>query len=159
MISMPLLESFLSPELTGFASTFLFIFAIGFAMTSYSKVLKSKSASALIAAVIAFFAATYNPLVAFMTEFMPIAAGALVVLFFIVFIKEILFKGEKGKENSVPAAIGLGVSLLVLGVVWSKVMQSYGIVGLAAENVVYIIAIAAIIIVFWAAYKAFAGPV
>ena len=148
----------LPAELIPFASTFLFIFAVTFAMLSYANVLKSRAASAVIAAVIAFFAATYAPLVAFMSGFLPLAAGALVVLFFIVFIRDVLFKGKGGKAaDPVPAAIGLALMLLALGVFWPKLMQTYGIVGIAAENAVYIIAIIAIIVIFWAAYKAFGG--
>lgn len=148
----------LPAELIPFASTFLFIFAIVFAMMAYANVLKSKSASAVIAAVIAFFAATYGPLVALMSQFMPLAAGALVVLFFIVFVREVLFKGKAGKPaDPVPAAIGLAVSLVVLSVVWPRLLQAYGFVGIAAENIVYVIAILAILVVFWAAYKAW-GP-
>ena len=152
---MTLFDTLLTPELTGFASTFLFIFAIAFAMMAYSKVLHSKSASAVIALVIAFFAATYAPLVAFMTQFMPLAAGGLVVLFFIVFVRDVLFGGKKGKSDPMPAAIGLGLALLVLGVIWPKILQLYGFVGIGAENIVYALAIVAIVIIFWAAYKAF----
>ncbi|MEM7815235.1 MAG: hypothetical protein QXF55_02760 [Candidatus Aenigmatarchaeota archaeon] len=141
-----------------FASTFLFLFAIAFAMLAYSDVLKSRAASAVLAAVIAFFAATYAPLVAFMAIVLPLAAAGMAVLFFIVFIREVLFGEKKGrKAEPVPAAIGLALCLVVLGAVWPQIMQSFGFVGVAAENIVYIIGIIAIIIIFWAAYKVWGG--
>ena len=137
-----------------FASTFLFVFAIAFAMLAYANVLKSRAASAVIAAVIAFFAATYAPLVAFMTGVMPLAACALVILFFLVFIREVLFKGKEGKEShAIPAAIGLAAMLIVLGAVWPTFIPSSGVAGIGAESIVYIAAFAAIIIIFWAAWK------
>lgn len=146
-------------ELAPFASTFLFVFAIAFAMLAYANTLKSRSASAVVAAIIAFFSATYAPFVSAMTNIMPIAAGGLVVLFFIVFIREVLFKSKEGKKASaVPAALGLAVSLLVLGTVWPRLTQVYGIVGLAAENLVYIIAIIAVLVILWAGYKEWGGP-
>ncbi len=137
-------------------SSFLFVFAIIYAIFVYSKLFsESRNAAVLISLVIAFFAVAYSPFVEYMQNYMPIAALLLVIVFFAVLVKKLFFEGKEGgqkaEKDAVPAMVVLAVLLIVLGLLWSKLALS--LPGISSESLLWIIGIFVIILIFIAAYK------
>lgn len=147
------------PDVMAFITSFLFVFAIVFALLIYSKIFKeSRYAVAAIAAVIGFIAAAYKPFSAILQLFIPWAAGLLVVLFFIVFIREI-FKKEPGKERDPwPAMVALAVSLLLVAAVGPELLRGFGLGMVGTETVLWIVGIIVILLIFWLALKRMQPP-
>jgi len=147
---------FIDATYTPYVATFVFVFAIMFGVLSFAKILGfDKRINAAIAAVIAFFATSYEPFVVGMAEYMPVIAAIFVVIFFIVFLKKIFGKDEKEKgkpSDMLPIGIALAFLLIVLAIMWDRI---YGFVpyGFDASNVLWIIGIIIIVIIFWVAYK------
>src|SRR3989344_27527 len=108
--------SFIDPATLPFVSTFLFVFAVVFGLLTYSKVGGfDKRVSGAIAAAIGLFSMAYEPLVTSLTQYMPIAVGLLVILFFVAFIQKVLGGGGETKKDTFPIIIALGISLVLLG--------------------------------------------
>jgi hypothetical protein len=148
-----ILES-IPPDLMAFATSFMFVFAIVFALLIYSQIFKeSRYAVVVIAAVIGFIAAAYQPFSAVLQLFIPWAAGLLVVVFFLVFLRE-LFKREPGqKRNLWPVMVVLAISLLLLSATWPELAGYLGLGVRGTENVMWIVGIILIILIFWLALK------
>jgi len=139
-------------EMILFATSFLFVFAIVFALLIYTKLFKeSRAASGIIAAVIGFAAALYAPFALIIKQIIPFGAIVLVIIFFIVFIKT-LFKHGEGKKDVVPAIIVLAVSLLLLGVFWNDISSHLGLTIADSQNLLYIVGIVIILGIFYAVY-------
>jgi len=132
-----------------YAASFLFVFAIVYAVLSESKVIKVKNANALIAAVFGIFAAVYQPFVNFIGIFIPGAAVVFILVFFLLVLKK-AFKGE-GKD-ALPSIAGLIIMLILAGVFWPEIekMIPYSI---GSENVLYIVGIIIIAFIFYAVYS------
>jgi FlaA1/EpsC-like NDP-sugar epimerase len=146
---------FLSPDVMVFATSFLFVFAVVFALLLYTKVFKeSRGAMAIIAAVIAFSAAFYQGSAVIIQQIMPIASIVLVALFFFVFVKKIFEGGEEGKKKDVwPIVIMLAIALILLGLFWPQIANMAGLGGIDADNALWIVGIVIVIMIFWAAYS------
>lgn len=158
---------FLDPTLTPYAVSFLFVFAIVFGLLSITKrektdsqgnvkeshVLFDKKINAIIALAFAIFAVTYEPFVRGLQTFLPIATILLVVAFFIVFLRSV-FKRKKDKEESdtLPIAVAIAVLLIVLATVGSQILDLFQI-DFDRENLLALIGLAAIVIIFFAAYS------
>ncbi|MCX6818372.1 MAG: hypothetical protein NT129_00015 [Candidatus Aenigmarchaeota archaeon] len=137
-------------------SSFLFVFAIIYAIFVYSKLFsESRNAAVLISLVIAFFAVAYSPFVEYMQSYMPIAALVLVLIFFAVLVKKLFFEGkgggQKAEKDAVPAMVVLAVLLIVLGLLWNRIGMS--LPGISSESLLWIIGVFVIILIFIAAYK------
>ncbi len=147
---------FLDPSLTPFFTTFLFVFAVVYGALGTAGVFKEKGVNIIIALAFGLFAATYQPLVSALQQFLPIAAAIIVVLFFILLIKKV-FMGDKkeGKSqffDSLPVAIGLGLGLLLVGILW-KDFAGYLPYGISPVNALWLIVIIVVVILFLAFYR------
>jgi len=149
---------FANLDLIIFVTSFLFVFAIVFALLAYSKIFKdNKYASAIIAAVIGLITAIYAPFAFFIQNILPIAAILLVFVFFIVFIKAIFGshngEGKEKKTDVLPAAIALAIMLVLLAGVWSSISDFIGLTVSMSETLLWIIGIVVVLAIFIIAYK------
>jgi len=155
-----MLFDFLTPDVMIFATSFLFVFAIVFALLVYVKIFKeSRPAMAIIAAVIAFSAAVYEGSAIIIQQIMPYASIVLVVLFFIVFVKKIFERDETkgGKRDLMPTVIVLAIALILLAVFWPQIANMAGLGGLESDNVLWGIGILVVVLIFWSVYKMSSG--
>jgi len=149
--------SYVPTEIISFGTAFVFVFAVVFALLVYSGVFARKDKTApkaplaAIAAVVAIVSAMYEPFVMFMQQFLPLASIALVVLFFFVFVQQLVKK--QGKGDPWPAMIGLALFLLVIGMLWERIQISLGISAVSPDTVLWIMGIAAVILIFFLAYS------
>lgn len=147
---------FLDPTLTPFFTTFIFIFAVVYGALGAAGVFKEKGVNVAIAIAFALFAASYQPLVAGLQQFLPVAAAIIVLLFFVLLIKKV-FGGDKkeGKANlydSLPLVVALGIGLILLGVVWRDVAGLLP-AGISPTNALWLIAVVVVLIIFLAIYR------
>jgi len=141
----------LEGEMLTLVTSFLFVFALIYALLIYSRLFhESKNAAALVSVVIAFFSVMYSPLVTFLQSIIPIAALILVILFFLVLIKRLLIEREVTKD-ALPVVVILAVSLLLVGVLWNEIAIT--IPGLSSENMLWLIGIIIIALIFFAVYS------
>ncbi|MFH1631346.1 MAG: hypothetical protein ABIA21_03985 [Candidatus Aenigmatarchaeota archaeon] len=139
-----------------FMTSFLFMFAIVFALLSYAKIFKeTRYACAIIAAVIGLISAIYAPFTFFIQSVLPVASIVLVIIFFIVFIKAIFTHDkEKGKKSDMaPTVIVLAILLIVLAAMWPMVSTQLGIAVSLSENILWVIGLIVLFIIFVTAYK------
>jgi len=136
------------PQIT----SFLFVFAIIYALLIFTGIFAAtRRAAALISIVIAFFSVMYSPLVLFLQELLPIASILLVFLFFIVFIKKLFVREGAKVTDTLPLAVVLAISLLLVGVLWDRISVSLP-APLTPENMLWLIGIFIIILIFFAVY-------
>lgn len=151
---------FLSTDLIGFLAVFGFVFALVFALMIYAKIFpESKKAVAMIAIVIGFVTALFEPAVLFMLNIIPIAAIVFVFIFFIFFVKKLFFPDKKdGKKHDVwPAILGMGVMLILINAFWDKISGYLGFATIPGDTVLWLIGILIITLIFAAAYSAWEG--
>lgn len=142
---------FLDPSMTPFVSTFLFVFAVVFGLLVYSKVGNfDRKVNAIIALAIALFSTLYEPLVASLQEFMPLAVVLLIVLFFVIFLKKIVTPKEK--EDAFPLAAALAILLLLFGVLGDKITR-YIPVSIDPITFAWIAGILLVVLFFVAIYQ------
>ncbi len=140
----------LNADQLAFMTTFLFVFAIIYALLLKAKVIEYKNANIIIAAAIALFASLYQPLVNALQVFLPIAAIILVILFFIVFVKSLI----GGEEDAIPLLAVLVIALLLLGVFWGNIVALLPMpLWLASDAIIWIIGIVIILLIFLVVYK------
>lgn len=143
--------SFLDPAIVPFFSTFLFVFAVVFGLLSVAKIGFDKRVNAALAIAIAFFASIYEPLVTMLTQYMPIAIGLLIVIFFVVFIKKVL--GGEGKDgDNLPILIAIGLLMLLLAMFSDRIVAVLPY-GADPNMVLWGIGILFVILFFWFVYK------
>ncbi len=143
---------FLDPATVAQVSTFLFVFGTVFGLMTYSKLLEfDKRVNAMISLAIAFFAMVYEPLVVNLSTYMPIAAGIIAVLFFVMLIKKVL-GGEKKERDTFPILIALGIMLILLGV-FSDALIPLLPSGISPDNILWLAGILIVILFFWYIYK------
>ena len=136
------------PQIT----SFLFIFAIIYALLIFTGIFAAtRRAAALISIVIAFFSVMYSPLVLFLQGLLPIASLLLVFLFFIVFIKKLFIREGAGITDTLPMAVVLAISLLLVGVFWNSMAVSLP-APLTPDTMLWLIGIFIIILIFFAVY-------
>ena len=147
---------FLTRDAIGFLATFAFVFALVFALMVYAKIFEeSRKAVAAIAIVIGLVTAVYEPAVIVLTSIIPIAALVLVFLFFIIFIKKLLFSEKKQgeKRDAWPAMVGMGVMLILLRVFWDQLAGYIGFATIPGDTVLWSVGILIVIIIFVLAYS------
>lgn len=140
---------------------FLFVLAIVYGMLTITGIFKKKdgrpmnSVNFIIALVFAFFAAGYEPFVAFFLANFGVVLWAFVVLFFIAFILEVVGlrrkKVPKGKED-VPIMMG-GVIILLLATVGFAYISELEIPVVGTENFMVILGIVVLLLVLYYAYE------
>ena len=157
--------TFIDPSLMPFATTFLFVFAVVYALLNYSGIFihRDKDGNpkgeiprkvyALIAIVFAAFSATYEPLVTGLQQYIPYAAAVLILLFLVVFAKKI-FGGKKDNQHfdAFATIFALGVMLLIVGIFWDQITR-YLPSDFQSFNILWIIGVVVIIAIFYAVHK------
>ena len=116
------------------------------------KRLFDKKVNALLALAIAGFSVVYEPLVETLQQYLPIAAVGLVILFFILFLKN-AFGGKKEESSSnFPQIVAIAIMFLLLGVFYDK-LTPYLPAGVDPTSVFWGIGIVAVVLFFWMIYK------
>ncbi len=140
----------LDASMLPFITTFLFVFAIIYALLVKAKVIELKNANAIIAVAIALFASLQPWLVEIFQAFLPIAALILVLLFFVVFVRSLI----KGDGDVLPILAVLVIALLLLAAFWGRIVNMMPLPSwLGADSIVWIIGIVIILLIFLAAYR------
>ncbi|MBI2578695.1 MAG: hypothetical protein HYW26_03220 [Candidatus Aenigmarchaeota archaeon] len=146
-------EFAVDPALLPFLGAFLFVFAIVFGLLSYAKMFGfPKNVNAAIALVFGIFAASFEPFRTGLFNILPILVIPLVILFFLVFVKEV-FKPKKEGEHfdAFPPVALLAIGLILLGAFWDRI--NIPVEGLSSSNVLWILGIAVALLVFIVAYQ------
>ena len=162
-MAVPSILSGISPDILSFATSFVFMFAVIFALLVYSGMFARKEKGVVvghapkgplvaIAAVVAVVASLYQPFVTFLQQVIPIASIFLVVVFFLIFVKQLIKK--EGKGDPWPAMVGMAAFLIVLGVAWPTVQTYIGFTGISPDVMLWAIGIVVILLIFYMAYSA-----
>lgn len=152
------MPEFFDPVLTPFALAFVFTFALVFGVLSSAKVLKfDRRVNAAIAVVFAAFSAMYEPFVTLLQDIMPVAAAFLIILFFVIFLKNTF--GEKKKDGEkkekadlLPLGVSVALLLVVLGAAGDR-LTPYLPAGTDPSSVFWLAGILIILLIFWVGYK------
>lgn len=132
-------------------ASFLFVFAVIYALLLKSGALGSaKNASMMVAAAIATLSVLHGPTVAFLTEILPAASVALVVLFLIMFAKDVVAIKGTGDDN-LPEVVLLFVSLLLFAGMYPKIAPY--VTFMDASTAMFITGLVAVSLLFYAVYK------
>lgn len=142
MLSIPYL-----PE----AATFLFVFALVFGLLSKAGTFKDKKINGILAVVIGLFSLTSAELVSIMGRFMPLAAGILVLLAVVMFIKDAFGSKDKDGGDMLPKIVVLATGLVLLGLFWDSIATYIPFEYRNAS--LWGIGILLIMLILWAAYK------
>lgn len=145
------LEFVIDSALLPFLGAFLFVFAVVYGLLSYAKMFGfPKNVNAAIALVFGIFAASFEPFRTGLFGVLPLLVIPLVILFFMVFVKEI-FKSKKDEEfDAFPPVVLLGISLILLAVFWPALnIQAEA---LSSENILWLVAIIIVVIFFITIY-------
>jgi len=132
-------------------TSFLFVFAVVYALLIESKVIKLKNACAIIAAVFGVFASMYQPFVSVLQSIMPIATIVLIIVFILIFIKK-LVGGKREDKDMLPTVVVLAALLMIIGIFWDKI-SPYVPYQFGAENLLWIVGIIVVIGILYAVYK------
>ncbi len=121
-----------------FAVTFIFVFGVVYGLLVLADVFGKgqKRVNGIIAIAFALFAASYAPFVEFIASIMPYATAVLIVLFFLAFVKLLIFgrgKKDSGKKRD-PVSI---IILLFVIVVFLAAAGSSGILANYLPNLPY----------------------
>lgn len=156
--------SFLDPSMLPLVSTFLFVFATVFALLSYSRIFVHRDKDgnptekapvkiyAMLAIVFGAFSAAYEPLVTGLQQYIPYAAGLLLLIFFVTLIKKV-FEGKKNKNtDTYPILISLVILLLLLAT-FGNSLRSFLPSSLDPEVVLWVVGIIIVILFFLGIYK------
>jgi len=139
-----------------FFAAFLLIFAIVLGLLTTAKLFtENKKVNAAIAIAFGLFAAMYDPFVEGVQTYLPYAAALLVVVFFFVLLKKIFGKSDDqkgGKYDAVPITVVLISLIGILISQWYRI-QAFLPAELDPTSAAWVIGIAAILAIFWFAYK------
>ena len=132
-------------------ASFLFVFAVVYALLLKSGALGSaKNASVMVAAAIATLSVLHAPTVAFLTGILPAASVVLVVLFLIMFAKDVVAIKGAGGDN-LPEVVLLFISLLLLAGMYPRIAPY--ITFMDASSAMFITALVAVSLLLYAIYK------
>ena len=145
------------PAILPVVSAFLFVFALVFGVLNYVKgkdkePMFSKKVNAILALAIAAFSVMYEPLVEGLMAYLPIAAVILIVLFFIMFLKNAFGGKDDNKGTPFPTIVSLAILLLLLGISYTS-LTPYIPSELDPSNVFWGIGVLVAIMFFWMIYK------
>lgn len=140
----------------GFLLPFLFVLAVVFGVLRIANVFKGNPAvEMVIALVIAFFAATYQPFASMLLAYLPSITWFFVAMFFLVFVLQILgIRGKSAGEKPEQSLIIYGILLLLLfsiGVSTLKGLPTLPLIG-GGENLALLVGLILIVGIFWYAY-------
>ena len=140
----------IDPTLLPFIAAFLFVFAVVFGALSYANVLGGqRKVNVIIALAFAIFAVLFEPFVASLQTVLPFAVIAIVIIFFILFLKKVFGGGDK--IDAWPIATSLIFALLLLGIFWGQF--GFSLPGLDPTNVLWLIGIIIVLLIFYVAYQ------
>lgn len=132
---------------------FLLVFAIVLGLLTNAKLFTNKNVSVAIAAAFGLFSAIYDPFVAGVQAYLPLAATLLVGVFFIVLLKKLFFGDEKNKKRDVfPLSIAIASLLIIIGTQWNR-LQGFVPAAIDASTALWIVGIALVILIFGMAYS------
>ena len=144
----------IDPAWVPYFSTFLFVFALIFGLLSYSKVGDfNKRVNALLALAIAGFSVLYEPLVVTLSQYIPIAASVLIIVFFLALVKKI-FEGKDSKQakDYFPLIVVIAILFLLL-IAFADVFLAFLPGNFDASVVLWGIGIVFVLLFFWLVYK------
>ncbi|MBS3050532.1 MAG: hypothetical protein J4400_00070 [Candidatus Aenigmarchaeota archaeon] len=143
----------IDPTVVPYVSTFLFVFALIFGLLSYSKVGDfNKRVNAMLALAIAGFSVLYEPLVLTLSQYIPIAAGVLIIVFFLALVKKI-FEGKEGsKKDYFPLIVVIAILFLLL-IALADVFLAFLPGNFDPSVVLWGIGLVFVILFFWLIYK------
>jgi len=145
----------LIPELTmQFVIPFMFVLAIVFGILRIGKVFSGNTAvEMIIAIVIAFFSATYQPFITILFQFLPTITWFFIAMFFILFILEITgVRGKRGENKKNVMIYGI-LLLLLFSIVASRsdIIPTFSYI--STDDLILTIGIIFIIAIFYNAYN------
>ncbi len=130
-------------------ATFLFVFALVYATLSKSSVIDVKGANVAIAAVIGFFAATFPPAASFLQSILPVGAVLLVLVFFLIFVRDLLGKGSGDK---LPAVVALIIALMLMAVLWERIIPFLP-ADVDPTSLLWILGVIIVLLIFYLVYR------
>lgn len=139
----------ISPEMLPTITSFLFVFAVVYAVLVKASLLPVKGSNIIIAIVVALFASLYSPLVDVFQTFLPIAALLLVFVFFVLLFKSVI--GGKEAKDSAPMVAVLVIALMLLAVLWND-LAGFLPAPFTPDIMLWLLGIFIIIMIFYAAY-------
>lgn len=152
------------PATTAIVATFLFVFAVVFALLSYTNIFVQRDEKgnpkgepprkvyAVIALVFGLFAAMYEPLVTGLQKYLPYASMLLIIIFIVIFAKRLFSGNKRERFDAFPVILSMGVLLLVLGIFWEGVAL-YLPSDLSSANALWVVGLIIIIGIFYAVHK------
>ena len=144
----------IDPAWVPYFSTFLFVFALIFGLLSYSKVGDfNKRVNALLALAIAGFSVLYEPLVVTLSQYIPIAASVLIIVFFLALVKKI-FEGKDSKQakDYFPLIVVIAILFLLL-IAFADVFLAFLPGNFDSSVVLWGVGIVFVLLFFWLVYK------
>jgi len=139
----------IDPELVAPLGALILVFAIVYGILTYANILKDRRVNLLIAAVFGLFSTLNEVFVTGLEEFLPIAAVVLVIVFFIMLLKEIV--GKAAITDVVPVVVVLALLVLLVGSFGSRL--PIGIANLDSTALAGWLALILVILIFWFAYR------
>ena len=99
-----------------FLTTFIFVFGVVYGLLILADIFgkEQKKVNAIIALAFGLFSASYTPVVEFIQVFLPYATAILIVLFFLAFVKLIIFGRGKKDSNKTDPVILLVMLIIVI---------------------------------------------
>ena len=148
MVNMSFIDSSLAP----FIATFLFVFAVIYFLLDKSQITKNRNIDAVMALAIAFFAASFQPLVSALQGILPMAIVILAILFAIFFLRDAVDALAGKPENILTTAVELAVALALVGILWDDIK---GLLpsSVNPNNVLWIVGLVIIILIFYVVNK------
>lgn len=154
----------IDPAAVPFVSTFFFVFALVFGLLSFSKLFMKKDRegnpvgeeprkiNALLALAIAGFSVLSEQLVATLSQYIPVAASLLIIVFFLALVKKI-FEGKKdSKKDYFPLIMAIAIMFLLL-IAFSDIFLTFLPGDFDPSIVLWVIGIVFVILFFWLIYK------
>lgn len=128
---------------------FFLVLALVYGSLEVSGIFKNKGVKGVIAIVLAFFAVSSPPVVAFINEIMPYIA----VFFIVVFLAGFLSSFFKGKGDGKERDWILIVIILALGLIFLTGQDSFSIFTLQDQNFIAMAVLLVIVLLFYGVYK------
>ncbi len=130
---------------------FIFVIAVVYGGLEVSDVFKNKAVKFIIALVVGYFAMTNASVVAFITQFLPLAAIVFVVVFLIGFIYKVFQKG--GEKDWTLIGLIIATGLIGLAQFQGSLTPYLNNLPIDPNNFLAIVLIMAFIAFLYAAYK------
>ena len=134
--------------------TFLFVLAIVYGALELSDVFKNRAVIGIISLVLAFFAISSVQIVELISQAFPYLALLFIGVFLLKFIFS-LFKGG-GERDYTLMALTLALVLIFLANQHSEIVRWLGS-GANADNFTGLVALLAIIFIFYGVYRSWSG--